>query len=118
MNTGNSKEPEAQATGRKWVALGRTGAGHISVGTPGDHVTDGLMFVNGLHEDALANAALVASAPALQAAVEKALKVFADLSTEDFAKGGDKPARDVLEQALKESRTLPVLEKRKERGKK
>lgn len=102
---------------KEWAVLGRTGGGHIGVGAKGDHVTDGALFVNGLYEDALANAALAASAPTMQAAIEKALNNLANMTSEAFSKGADKGLRETLEFALEESRRLPVLEKRKRRKK-
>lgn len=68
--------------------------------------------MNGLHEDALQNAALAASAPTMQAAIEKALGDLENMTTDAFSKGADTPLREALQVALDESRKLPVLEKR------
>lgn len=114
MNTGSNPK-EQKPEGSRWAVLGKTGAGHISVGEPGDHVTAGLLFVNAMFDEALANAALASAAPALQAACRKALDDLANMTSEDFSKGADKSLREALQAALEESVTLPVLEKRERR---
>ena len=107
----------ADMSEKEWVVLGRTGGGHIGVGPKGETVTSAAAFINALHDEALANAAVVAAAPDMQAACEKALNDLANMTSEAFSKGADKPLRDALQAALDKSRTLPVLEKRKRRKK-
>ena len=47
-----------------------------------------------------ANARLIAAAPDLLAACELALTLLEDLTTEEFSRGGDRPARVALQAAL------------------
>lgn len=48
-----------------------------------------------------ADARLIAAGPCMVEAIEFTLRLLDNLTTEDFSKGGDKPARDRLEAAYK-----------------
>src|SRR5437868_3901379 len=49
---------------------------------------------------ALANARLIAAAPDLLEACRLTLQILENLTTEDYSRGGDKPARKALEAAV------------------
>lgn len=58
-------------------------------------------YIAVIHGDnILRDAALVAAAPELLEACKFALQILSDITTEDFSRGADRPARDALEAAI------------------
>jgi hypothetical protein len=85
-----------------WKVLGKTRAGNIEIGPEGCAPMDAPVVVTH-RPGADATAALVAAAPALLEACRKALEVYSDITSEKFAKGGDKEALAALRAAVKEA---------------
>lgn len=106
----------AHTTG-DWEILGKTGAGHIGVGLKGDHVTDGVAFVNGLRKEAAQNAVLIKSAPKLQEICERAAKCLKALPVEEANKVSLMTVVSDLEAAVAASREfLEVPHGKKRKG--
>lgn len=69
-----------------WIPSEKGGAYAYPLGTDPDIAT--------------ANAALIAASPELLAAAKLALDILDNITSKEFQRGGDKPARDALRSAI------------------